>query len=178
MQIRKSILPLLQTDWTNRNFALSMSEYDRSVLQLPLTFSSLHLLVCPIITTDEGKKRINQIIAEEYCRSVEEVLKQKRFTECGGLLLKRLVRLLQEELVEILGDEVMGCEPLNRLLLFSVLVSVPIDTENVDELVKMAHVSMTRDEYRELLGLRIAQDLCVCIKQSTKLYHLHASSRH
>ena len=56
--------------------------------------------------------------------------------------------------------------------------SISIDTENVDELVKMAHVSMTRDEYRELLGLRIAQDLCVCIKQSTKLYHLHASSRH
>ena len=157
-----------------------MSEYDRSLLQLPLTFSSLHLLVCPIITTDEGKKRINQIVAEEYCRSVEEVLKQKRFTECGGLLLKRLVRHLQEELVEILGDEVMGCEPLNRLLLFSVLVSVPIDTENVDELVKMAHghVSMTRDEYKELLGLRIAQNLGVCIKQSTKLYHLHASSRH
>lgn len=155
--IRKSILPLIQADWSNRNFALSTSEYDRSLLD-PLTFSSLHLLVCPIITTDEGKKRINQIVAEEYCRSVEEVLKQKRFTECGGLLLKRLVRLLQDELVGILGDEVMGCEQLNRLLLFSVLVSVPIDTENVEELVKMSHVSMTKEEYQSLLGLRIAQN--------------------
>lgn len=117
------------------------------------------------------------MVAEEYCRSVEEVLCQKRFTECGGLLLKRLVRLLQDELVGILGDEVMGCESLNRLLLFSVLVSVPIDTENVEELVKMAHVAMTREEYQSLLGLRIAQNLNVCIKQSTKLYHLHASSR-
>ena len=92
---------------------------------------------------------------------VEEELLKKKFTECGGLLLKRLVRSLQEELVNELSDEVMGCSELHRLLLFSILTSVPIETTDVSEIIKTSQVPISQDECNTILDLRIAQHLIV-----------------
>lgn len=158
--LQKPLQQVVKSDWSSCSFDLSAEEYDLSLLQ-PVTFASLGSLRCDCLSTDEAKLEMSMMIAEEYCRMVEEELLKKKFTECGGLLLKRLVRSLQEELVNELSDEVMGCSELHRLLLFSILTSAPIETTDVSEIIKTSQVPISQDECNTILDLRIAQHLIV-----------------
>lgn len=111
-------------------------------------------------------------VCAAYCRRVEAVLHGGRFTECGGLWLKKAVRAMEEELVRVLGDEVFGRLELRRLQVFAVLVSLPadvLDASSVAGVCQSAQVELSEEEVQSILSLRVADvQWRVCCNKQVK----------
>lgn len=79
---------------------------------------------------------------------------QKRFTECGGMLIRRLVRVLVDYLKSY------SCEDLKKVELMSLLVSVPIGVVDVDAICQNAQIQLLPEQVQAILRLRIAFSVC------------------
>lgn len=181
---RPAIAAAATADWAGRSFTLSPKEYDAAARE-PITLPAVASLECGELTTDGARTAVHREVCDAYCRQVEAVLRGGRFTECGGLWLKKAVRVLGEELVRVLGDEVYGILELRRLQVFAVLVSLPVDVldaSSVSGVCQSAQVELSEEEVQAILSLRVADVQCsVCSQQAREKYikqsHQRASSR-
>lgn len=125
----------------------------------PIAFPAIARLACGELTTDDARAAVHVEVCAAYCQRVEAVLRGGRFTECGGLWLKKAVRAMEEELVRVLGDEVFGRLELRRLQVFAVLVSLPadvLDASSVAGVCQSAQVELSEEEVQSILSLRVA----------------------
>ena len=148
------IISVVQNDWNKACFEITPEEYDVLLLE-PIHFPSIRTLSCSSLLTDKGKMRICACFTQVYLEAVESILLGQCFTECGGLLLKRWVSELQEELIRCFGDEGVLCVELRKLQLFSYIVSVPRDVSDVSALCEKASVQLTTEEIDRILALRL-----------------------
>ena len=95
-------------------------------------------------------------------------MKQTRFTECGGLLVRRLVRLIADTMGSVLCDELKTIE------LMSILVSVPINVVDMDAICENARVQLPPEQVQAILRLRIAFSVC-SISPTNNTNDLHLS---
>lgn len=148
------IVSLAQSDWNNTHFEITPEEYDALLLE-PIHFPSIRSLACSSLLTDKGKIRICSCFTHIYLETVETILLNQCYTECGGLLLKRWVSQLQEELIRCFGDEGVLCMELRKLQLFSYIVSVPRDVSDVSAFCEKAAVQLSSEEVDTILKLRV-----------------------
>lgn len=88
------------------------------------------------------------------CNQWMQEMLQNRFTECGGLLVRRLVRVL----MDAMGST--SCDELKTIELMSILVSVPINVVDVDAICQNARVQLPPEQVQAILRLRIALSVC------------------
>lgn len=79
---------------------------------------------------------------------------QNRFTECGGLLVRRLVRVL----MDAMGST--SCDELKTIELMSILVSVPINVVDVDAICQNARVQLPPEQVQAILQFT---DCLICL---------------
>lgn len=155
MTAQGAVAAIVDADWRWREFQLTPEAYDSLLLE-PVAFPAISSLACAIVTTEEATTRLNQSACALYCDAVIECLKQKRFTECGGLWLKKVVREAQEVLVKVLGDEMYGLLEMRKLRLFAILVSLPIDVLDVSSVCASAQIELPEEELSCILSLRVS----------------------
>lgn len=174
---RPAIAAAAAADWTGRSFTLSPKDYDAAARE-PVVLPSVASLECRELTTDGARAAVHREVCGTYCRQVEAVLRGGRFTECGGLWLKKTVRVLGEELVRVLGDEVYGLLELRRLQVFAVLVSLPVDVldvSSVSGVCQSAQVELSEEEVQAILSLRVADVQCSVFSQQAREKYIKQS---
>lgn len=151
---RPFIVSFVNEDWSNAHFTLTPEEYDMVLLE-PIHLPSIRSLAVSSLLTDGGKARMCTLLSQSYIRSVEALLKEQKYTECGGLWLKRWVSRLQEEFSTYLGDESAMSLDMRKLQLFSYIMSVPRDVSDVNALCESAQIHLSKEELQEMSLLRL-----------------------
>ena len=107
------------------------------------------------LLSESGKNHFAYLLCQLYCEGVYHVLIRKKYTECGGLLLQRYIRVLNDLLIDLLGDDIIGCIELKKLQLFSYIVSTPKDILDISSLCTNSAIELSPEEQNTLLSLRI-----------------------
>ena len=150
----EKIQTITQGDWLQQDFDLSPEAYDLLILE-PIQLQSVRLLANSSLMTDLGQSEINRFLLTMYCEETQNILMRKRFTECGGLMLKQVVNTLKEEIVDLFGDEMLSIAEMRKLQLFSYLLSIPKDVVDVSAVCSNVHITLDKEELNTILSLRI-----------------------
>lgn len=151
--IQPHIYAMVIKEWEPESYELSPEEYDELILE-PVQYPSISELTTSSLLTESGKKHLSAVLVKVYCQAIQSILILKKFTECGGLLLKHRIRGLQDALINSFGDEVIGYMELKKLQLFSYIVSIPKDVLDVSALCTNAGMELSEKEKTEILSLR------------------------
>lgn len=98
---------------------------------------------------------LQQEIISIICQQWEKEILQRTFTECGGLVLKKITRVL----VELFGDEGRKNVDLKKIEFIAMLLSLPKDVVDIESIFSMSDVPIEEEEKQQLLKLRI----CDCL---------------
>lgn len=125
-------------DLRRYNFLLSPEDYDAILLE-PLLLPQIEAIGEPSLVSELAAKTMRSMVGRIVCEQWVVEFEQLRFTECGGMLMRRLVRVLATTLGE-------RCEALQRLEWMSLLVSVPAGVADVDSILKNTGCTLSLEE--------------------------------
>ena len=152
--LKPSINTLVIKDWEGCSFSITPDEYDSLLLE-PVQMTSIGDLNGSSLLSESGKNHLACLLCQLYCDGVYGVLLRKKYTECGGLLLKRYIRVLNDILIDLLGDVIVSCYELKKLQLFSYIVSTPKDVLDITALCTNSAIELSQEEQNTILSLRI-----------------------
>lgn len=137
-QIEATVRERTHMDLRRYNFLLSPEDYD-AILLLPLLLPQIEAIGEPSLVSELATKTMRSMVGRIVCEQWVVEFEQLCFTECGGMLMRRLVRVLATTLGE-------RCEALQRLEWMSLLVSVPAGVADVDSILKNTGCTLSLEE--------------------------------
>lgn len=137
-QIEATVRERTHMDLRRYNFLLSPEDYDAILLE-PLLLPQIEAIGEPSLASELAAKTMRSMVGRIVCEQWVVEFEQLRFTECGGMLMRRLVRVLATTLGE-------RCEALQRLEWMSLLVSVPAGVADVDSILKNTGCTLSLEE--------------------------------
>ena len=150
-------------DLRRYNFLLSPEDYDAILLE-PLLLPQIEAIGEPSLSSELAAKTVRSMVGRIVCEQWVVEFEQLRFTECGGMLMRRLMRVLATMLDE-------RCEALQRLEWMSLLVSVPVGVADVDSILKNTGCTLSPEEVASI------RKQCVSWSVSFHQYFQHNAHR-
>ena len=137
-QIDATVRERTRADLRRYDFALSPEDYDAILLE-PLLLPQIEEIGEPALSSELALKTVHAVVSQIVCKQWIVEFKQLRFTECGGMLMRRLVRVLASLLRE-------RCDALKTLEWMSLLVSVPSGIADTDSILKNTGCTLSAAE--------------------------------
>ena len=152
-QIDATVRERTRADLRRYNFALSPEDYDAILLE-PLLLPQIEDIGEPALSSELALKTVRSVVSEIVCGQWIVEFKQFRFTECGGMLMRRLVRVLATMLRE-------RCDALQTLEWMSLLVSVPPGIGDTDSILKNTGCTLSAEEVASIRKQCVSWSVCL-----------------